>query len=299
MEDGAVADQHPFPAHAGADGVGGQPGAGLVAADDLGPTQPPLLDRRSAPAQRPLGPAQRVGDGALADRQAEQVRHEARQALVADGVVVVQVGQHRHDRRAERGTGRHARRRGATDPPSAARAASAEDPHPGHRRPDRRQVDMVVGVANRLPLLGHRHPAVCAALGVAVHDVVRFGREGPRHARIVTPAAGASSPAAAWWPSARATAAGWSWRGSWAARLRRAGPPAPRSARPAPRAACASTTRDRSTISSSFWRGVRRDGSNGGMPRLTHIRTSDASPSALGLRLRPHRSPANSVSSYP
>ena len=97
-------------------------------------------------------------------------------------MVMMQVGQHGHDRRPERRAGRHGSRGRAPHTPPTARAAVAEDPHPGDHRPQRRQVDMVVGVAQRLSFGIDRRAAVRTGLRTAVDRPCRIRHQRPRDA---------------------------------------------------------------------------------------------------------------------
>lgn len=125
VQDGLIADQHPFPGHARALLRRGQPRPGFVAADDRGLEQP-LHDRRLDPLQRAGGPAQRVGDGTFADAQGEQLGHQPGEPFIVDGVVMVQVGQQGQDRRAKGRAGRHRVGRHAAHPPPAVGTAPTE-----------------------------------------------------------------------------------------------------------------------------------------------------------------------------
>lgn len=124
----------------------------------------PLHDGRLGLAERVVRPAQCIGDGALADLQPKQLGHRPGEAIVADSVLMMQIGQHRHDRRAKRRTGRHRVGRRGAHPPPTGWTALTEEAHPRNHWPDRRQVDVIVGMAQPLSFCAHRG----AAAGVGV-----------------------------------------------------------------------------------------------------------------------------------
>jgi len=70
VQNRGVADQHPFPGHAGAESIGGQPSTGFIARDNRRLAQP-RLDHGTRALKRAVGSAQRIGDGPFANPQAE------------------------------------------------------------------------------------------------------------------------------------------------------------------------------------------------------------------------------------
>ena len=134
---------------------------------------------------------------------------------------------------------------------------------------------------------------VATDLGMAGDGPIRLGAQVAGDAGAVWPRPAGGGAAARRRPRRPWTAAGWSWPAS---PRRVADQPGPQRGRTL--SWRSRTWSERAGISSSFPRGVGRDGSNGGIPRLTHIPTWRASPLAPGLRLKPHRSPASPVCNY-
>src|SRR5271170_2916940 len=98
-------------------------------------------------------------------------------------MMVVQIGQHRHDRGAKRRTGRHGGGRNAAQPAPTAGAAPAKNLHPDSHRPERRQLDMIIGLAQRLATGADRRAAMRAPLGTTINHTIRIARAIPCHAR--------------------------------------------------------------------------------------------------------------------
>ena len=121
------------------------PCRGLVRGDDRG-SQQLGLDRRTGRVEGRTHAAERVGDGALGDGQSEQLLQHPRQALEADMMAVVQVGQQGADAGPERGARRHAGRRIGPVAPPAPPAAAAKQLDPGHHPADLRHLDVVVAM---------------------------------------------------------------------------------------------------------------------------------------------------------
>ena len=154
-----VRDEHPVPLE---DAV--HPGGRLVRSDNPGGAQ--LLADGAGSARHVLFQApEDVGDGALRDGQAEHLGGEPRQPLEADMVAMVEVGQQRADAGTKWRARCHPHWRRAPVAPATPTAAAAEQLHPRHHRPDRRQVDMVVAVPAALRCARHVRPAVTAGSG--------------------------------------------------------------------------------------------------------------------------------------
>src|SRR5277367_348806 len=97
-------------------------------------------------------------------------------------MMVVQIGQHRYDRGTERRTRRHGGRRNTAQPAPAAGAAPTKNPHPDNHRPERRQLDMIIGLAQRLAIGADRRAAMRTPLGMTVNRTIRIARAFPCHA---------------------------------------------------------------------------------------------------------------------
>ena len=97
---------------------------------------------------------QHVGDGALADVEAEHTLQHFRHAVVADELLCMQIDDQGGDAGAERTAGRHVERRRGRDDFAATRTDAAVQVDARvmpeacfqHDRLDRRQIDEVVGV---------------------------------------------------------------------------------------------------------------------------------------------------------
>jgi hypothetical protein len=99
------AEQYPLPP-----GFPIDPGRGLVGGHHLGLAHL-RGDRRSGGREFGLGAGEQIGDGALADDEAEHLGHQPRQPLEADRLGHVQVQDQGRDTRVEGRTRRHALRR--------------------------------------------------------------------------------------------------------------------------------------------------------------------------------------------
>ena len=121
------------------------PRRGLVRRHDLaGPDG--IGDGRGGPRQGSFGPRQHVAQGTLADREAEHLAHQPGQPLKADRLRHVQMHHQGHDPGSEGAAGRQPLGRRRAEAAATARAGAAMPMHAGHDGPDRRQIDVVVGV---------------------------------------------------------------------------------------------------------------------------------------------------------
>jgi hypothetical protein len=139
-------------------------------------------DRVCSGDQRRLGAGEDIGNGALADIQAEHLAHQPGKPLEADRLRDVQMQDQRLDAGAEWRAGFEAFGGGCRDRLAATRADAAMAVDAGDNRADRRQVDVVVGVD-----VGHVGCAECMVAMRAggerrLDDAVRVLGEGARHA---------------------------------------------------------------------------------------------------------------------
>ncbi len=176
VQNGGGRDEHPVP-------VGGaiDPGRGFVRADHPGGQQL-FLDGPAGRCHRTLRAPKSVGDGAFGHLQPEQLGHHPRQPLEADVMAVVQVQKQRSDRRTERRPGRHAVRRGGTEPLAAAGAAAAVELDPGDMRANRRNLDVLVSATPPLDLSRNVGRAAGAGFGEAPDRRIRGVGHDARHA---------------------------------------------------------------------------------------------------------------------
>lgn len=168
------------------------PGGPVGGADAGGPQV--LPDRLPRLVEAVLHPAQRIGDGAFGDRQAEQFARHPSQPLETDMVAVVEVEQQSPDARPERRPRSHARRGLGPVAFAALPASAAEQLDPRHLRADRRQIDVIVAVTAGLPPPGDIRPAMPTALRHPPLRLVRLLGEragNPRPRRTQLAATGA------------------------------------------------------------------------------------------------------------
>ena len=146
VQHGFVRDEHPLPLR---DAVG--PGRGLIRRDDPGRKQR-IGDGAGGSGHALAHAPEDIGDGPLGDRQAKQLRGDPRQALEADMMAMMKVGQQRPNARAKGCSGLHSGRRYGAVASATSPAATTEQFHPCHNRLDGRQVDMVISVPANLGL---------------------------------------------------------------------------------------------------------------------------------------------------
>ena len=156
-------------------------GRGLIAGDHLR-----LVQHRPDPVadslQRIRQPLERIRNGTLGDRQAEQLAHDPAEPLEANMVAVMQIEQKRVDVSPERRARCHPLRRIGSEPAVASGAAASKQFDACGVRRDRGDVDMIIAPARMLTLSGDIPAAVDAVSCPALHGLVRIIRQPPRGA---------------------------------------------------------------------------------------------------------------------
>ncbi len=125
------------------------PGRGLVRGDDRRLAHL-RADRVGRFSQFRLGADQHVGDRTFAEGDPEHFLHQPDQPLETDRLGDMEVQDQRHDAGAKGRTRRHPLGGRCAECAAAARAYPAMAVNPRHHRPDRRQLDVIIGMKARL-----------------------------------------------------------------------------------------------------------------------------------------------------
>ena len=140
------------------------PQAGLVGLQDRFPTGAGRGCGWSAWRRRP-GRVEDVDERALADVEAEEIGQQRGQALEGDALGEAQIDDEGAQVGTKGRTFRHVLRRRRLECPGAARAGSAQKRNARHIRNDRRDFDMVIGLADELRRIQKEGAAMLAGGG--------------------------------------------------------------------------------------------------------------------------------------
>ncbi len=175
MIDGSRRQQHPLPPVLALD-----PGRGLVRGHHLAGAHFRCNGLR-ARGERGLRAGQQVGDRALAEANPEHFLQQPRQPFEADRLGDVQVHDQRHEIAAEGRPRRHVGGRRGAEPAAAMRASAAMPVNADDDRPNRRQLEMIIGMKPGLTGRAQLMRAMRATLGDTLDNPVRIGGQRPKH----------------------------------------------------------------------------------------------------------------------